>query len=285
MSNTYRRAVLEYGNGQTLALSTRERQGAARHVLTGVPGWWGGVGVKGDNTERQGHGVFPEDSTRTGRELTLQGTLRYDDTVDRDTADRFVSAILGDGTFGKLTVLSGDYELAATVKLAGEIGHKWVGQHAMDIQVPLLAPDPHLYAEERAYQLFPAGFGEGLDYPLFADDVLDFMDGAAGSMLPLHNAGTAKAWPRFVVRGNWPSGFRLTSEQQTVEYGAPVFSQSPAVVDMRTGSVQVGGADMTHAVTRRGWFGADPHSTIQPRITAVGQAQGWADVTIADTYI
>lgn len=286
MKNTFRRAVLSWGN-HTLTLSTREFDSAAQHVLQGVPGWWGGVGVRGDNTERElNHGLFPEPSLLTGREITLMGALRYDDALDRDMADRYVSAILGSGVFGTLTVTSGEFELTAMVKRAGAVSHKWIGQNALSIQVPLLAPDPYLYGPEQVTQIFPAGFGEGLDYPLFSEDgFLDFGTAAPGSSVPIHNRGNAIAWPKITVNGSFGAGFRITSGTSVVEYPAAVYSTAPVTLDMATGSASTpNGGDQTHVLSRRGWFGIPPGGVIKPRIRAISDGTGWADIHVSDTY-
>ena len=64
-----------------------------------------------------------------------------------------------------------------------------------------------------------------------------------------------------------------------------VLGGPPVKIDMRTGSITIDGNDRTHLATRRKWFGADPGETIQPRLAAVGEGTGWADVYLADTYL
>ena len=163
-----REAILR-GAGVEFVLTNRETAGdRVESWLTDVAGWYGGVGVvDGGSQRRLGHGFFPAPSLRTGRELTLSGTLVFQSEADRSIADRFVSGLLWDGEFGELQVTTDDLTLFSQVKLGGEIKHAYLGTSAMEVQIPLTAPDPFLYAPARRYQVFPAGAGEGLEYNLF----------------------------------------------------------------------------------------------------------------------
>lgn len=163
-----REAILR-GAGVEFVLTNRESAGdRVESWLTDVAGWYGGVGVvDGGSQRRLGHGFFPSPSLRTGRELTLSGVLVFQSEADRSIADRFVSGLLWDGELGELQVTTDDLTLFSQVKLGGEIKHAYLGTSAMEVQIPLTAPDPFLYAPARRYQVFPAGAGEGLEYNLF----------------------------------------------------------------------------------------------------------------------
>ncbi|MEX3609771.1 hypothetical protein VVR12_01825 [Rothia sp. LK2588] len=281
------------GAGLNFTLSNIEDDTAAyQGYLTDLKGWYGGVGVSGDNPQRTlGHGSFPRPSVRTGREITLEGTMVFKDEQTRSIADRFLSGQLWDGEFGDLTVQTGPETLTATVKLAGEIGHSYMGISALKVQIPLVAPDPFLYAPARLYQTYTAGSGVGLKYPAFTTKqdtsgtpVLDW-----GEANPLsgafHNAGNATAYPVITVHGSFPAGFRLTSNCKTVEYPSAVFPSAPVVVDMRAGEVLVDGIDQTYRLTSRQWFDVPAGQSIQPKLEPLAPSQGWADVQISDTYI
>lgn len=278
-------ATLTSADGYTARFSTREPAEYPRLHLMDVAGWYGGVGVTGAADQRMGHGLFPEPTERTGRAMTILVQAKYSGVRMRTVLERALSGLLWDGQLATLTVDTGTHELSCQVRLDGEVGIARRGVDTLDVQIPLLAPSPFLHGPERVQQLFPAGTGVGLVWPLFGNGVMDFGDTAAGSMLTIENRGNVKAWPRFLVRGTWPSGFTLTNGRDVVEYRAPVFSQSPAVVDMASGSISVGGNDMTHAATRRGWFGIDPGAVIAPRASSAQQGAGWIDVHTADTYI
>lgn len=164
------REVTLRGAGVDFRLTNREAAGSlVESWLIDLKGFYGGVGVTDQGDARKlGHGNFPSPSLRSGRELTVSGVLVFTSESDRSLGDRFVSGLLWDGEFGELEVTTGELTLTAQVKLAGEIQHKYLGTRALEVQIPLTAPDPFLYAAPRRYQIFPAGAGEGLAYPLFS---------------------------------------------------------------------------------------------------------------------
>ncbi|QNV40671.1 hypothetical protein IDM48_04515 [Rothia amarae] len=281
------------GAGLDLSFSNVEDESASYQAyLTDLAGFYGGVGVKDDGSQRTlGHGFFAVPSLRTGRELTLSGTLVFDTEQNRLLADRFLSGVLWDGEFGTLTVTTDDLTLTSTVKLGGEIKHSYLGMTALEVQIPLTAPDPFLYAPARVAQVFPAGFGQGLVYPLFTTKrnqdgvpVLDWGKSAPiASALP--NEGNADAFPVITVRGDFPAGFSLTWNGRSITYPSTVAASTPVVVDSKTGSVLVGGMDQTYKLTSRDWFTVPAGSSFQPRITALAPSNGWADVSLSSTYM
>lgn len=281
------------GAGLTFTLSNVEDESADyQGYLTGLKGWFGGVGVKADDAQRTlGHGFFPSPALRTGRELTVSGTMVFKDEETRLIADRFLSGLLWDGEYGELTVDTGELTLSCRVRLAGEIAHEYLGLSALQVQIPLTAPDPFLYAPARTSQVFPAGFGQGLVYPLFATKtnsegvpVLDW-----GKQAPMGaaigNEGNADAYPVITVIGDFPAGFRLTWNGKNITYPSVVDESTPVVVDSRAGAVLVGGMDQTYRLTERDWFVVPPGSSFQPRIVALAPSNGWADVSLSSTYI
>ena len=160
-----RRAELRWGD-QVLTLSTFEDDREEEHHLTDLEGWFGGVGVYGTQPQRElGHGLFPRAALRTGRTLTLKGSLWFREESWRDLADRYVSGILGDGQFGTLTYTVDGLELSTRVRLDGEVKHTTKGFEWIDFEVPLTAPDPFLYAPERQTSVVPPGYGEGVRLP------------------------------------------------------------------------------------------------------------------------
>lgn len=286
MVQVIRHATLE-GAGWAITFTNRLSDPAAAYVLTGLDGWYGGVGVKGDDAERPlGHGLFPTPSTRTGRAMTLRAMMLFGNQHDRELAARDLSGVLGDGELGTLTAGMDGLELVTYVKLDGEVKVAFNGLEALDVEIPLRAPDPFLYGDTSTFNLFPAGFGEGMEYALFATGgILTYGDTVPDSSVALHNRGNAEAWPVFVVRGNFPAGVRIISGSNTVEVRMPIYEQSPVIVDMASGSVMVNGSDQTYRVTKRQWFSVPPRSAIQPRVTGIEYGDGWADVRVSDTFL
>lgn len=287
-----RKARLE-GDGISLILSNVENESADYQAyLIDLVGFYGGVAVSGDSTQRKlSHGLFATPSLRTGREMTLNGTMTFATEQLRSIADRFVSGVLWSGNYGTLTVETDDLVLTSTVKLGGEIKHEYIGTEGMSFEVPLSAPDPFLYAPARTYQIAPPQFGTGLRYPLFTTaknasgtSVLDYGDPTAYSGA-FGNAGNATAYPRFIVRGSWPAGFRITAAGRSIEYPSPITAGSPVEVVNAEGAIMVNGYDDSYKLTQRDWFSIPPGDSIQPRIEALAPSNGWADVIVSDTYI
>lgn len=168
MTRVYRSATLR-GAGIDLRLTSQEApDDVVESHLTGLDGWFGGVGVSDPGEQRKlGHGFYATPSLRSSRELTLNGTLIFTDERNRLIADRFLSGLLWDGEFGELEVTTDELTLTSRVKLSGEIKHAYTSERSLSVQIPLTAPDPFLYAPARSYQIFPAGAGEGLRFPAF----------------------------------------------------------------------------------------------------------------------
>lgn len=285
----FTRVVLDTGLGAQLDLSSNESAGPLEHWLIDLDGWYGGVGVLDRNTKRpENHGYFPEANLRTGRAMTLKGLFAYEDDHTRNQLMRFLSGILGEGQLENMYVTADNQTLMTRVKLDGEVSIKWDrdGDLELDVSIPLLAPDPQVYGEERTYQVFPAGTGEGRVYPLYAPNgVRSYGNTVNASKALVDNRGTSDAYPVVIVEGSFPAGFRLTSGQNVVEYRGPVFPSSPVTVDMRRQSVTVDKMDRTHLVSKRGWFKVPKFSQIQPRISSLQPGNGHANFTIRDTYL
>lgn len=431
MGMAIRVATLTAPDGRSLVFSNIEdNSGDYQAWLTDVAGFFGGVGVSDQGSQRKlGHGFFAVPSLRTGRSITLSGMLTFEDESLRCMADRFLSGQLWDGGFGTLEVQVDDLTLSCKVQLDGEIKHSYNGELAIDVQIPLHAPDPFLYAPERLYQVFHAGTGQGLVFPLFTtqsmpvgSELLNFTqadlvsaktaetykdkpvyaltstrsfaaapvvggktyginiahkaskpgsgiallaniqsskglprigryfggDSAAvfenglewkadvaalevppgydsvqlsvfvnhanypvqdathyftfslkegtpvldwGRGTPFSgafaNQGNATAWPKVVVHGSFPAGFRIVEGARVVEFPSTVYPTSPVEIDMRAGEVMVNGSDHTYKLSRRDWIDIPAQSSILPRIEALSnlQSEGWADFLVRDTYM
>lgn len=186
MTMAIRVATLTSPNGTSLVFSNIEDSTDDHEAwLTDLSGFYGGVGVSESGSQRKlGHGFFAMPSLRTGRALTLSGTITFKNEQLRSIADRFISGQLWDGGFGTLTVQTDEQVLSCKVKLDGEIKHSYHGVSALQVQIPLSAPDPFLYADSRLYQIYPAGAGEGLVFPLFSTKMAGTPDPATVRGLP-----------------------------------------------------------------------------------------------------
>lgn len=288
MQTTVPRTVALYGAHGDLVLSNQERE-MVKFALTGLDGFYGGAGVHAEDTQRQlGHGAFPSRVVRTGRFMTLRGSFTFMDDRQRAIAARYLSSLSWDGELGRLVADYDGLELSSLVRLDGQPVLEHEGANVLKLELPLFAPDPFLYAPARRYQVFPAGAGEGLRYPLFANtrapSNLDWGSGAPFSGA-FANGGNADAHPVYTVHGSWPAGFRITTGSDVIEYPSPVHPSNPVRIDNRTGEVMVAGVDQTYRLTKRDWVTVPAGSAIQPRITALAPSAGWLDVDIKDTYM
>lgn len=167
LQTTVPRYVTLYGPHGQVTLSNKE-QALQRFMLTGLDGFYGGAGVHVEDTQRQlGHGSFAAPTWRTGRFMTLRGTFTFTNDRDRTMAARWLSALYWDGELGELNADYDGLELTARVRLDGAPSIVEQGVNILKVSVPLFAPDPFLYADSRLYQIFPAGAGQGLVFPLF----------------------------------------------------------------------------------------------------------------------
>ena len=161
-----RSATLEY-QGQVFTFTSKPVFGATgAWVLEDVAGWFGGVGVRAETTDRLGHGMFQQRAWRSNRALTLAATYIANDPDERLALQRALSGMLWAGDYGTLTVET-DRVLSCPVRLDGEPGIVELGTHGVQLQVPLVSMDPWLYGEGRETLQQPQGSGVGLVFPPF----------------------------------------------------------------------------------------------------------------------
>lgn len=291
---TYRetiyRARLEWGDGLSIEFTTdryMDPDAESWHYLTGLDGAVGGVGVEADNPKRGlGHGLFGGPVSRTGRSMTLKADLQFRSQQDRDVADRYVSGILHGVEAGTLTYWVDGLRLSTRVQLDGEVQHTAEGYEWVTLQVPLLAPDPFLYAPARESTMATPGMGAGLKWSggLLGGGFLRW-----GGSVPdavVENAGNAEAWPVYVVEGDFSAGFRIDVNGHSLTYSDPVFRGTPVTIDTGSGQVLVNGQDRTHRLTTRSWEPIPAYGKIVPRLIPLdAYSEGWGTVQWSDTYI
>ena len=159
-------------------------------------------------------------------------------------------------------------------------------------RLPLIAPDPYFYGSEKNSDAPDTSFGFGLLYPLFADGdnvntgVLEFgsdiENPQAGSLV---NEGNATAYPKFIVYGDAPSGFRITAGDLAVTWVGVVDPTAPVEVDSLRGTVTVGGVDRSEDLTEAVWAGVPPKGNITHAFAVQGLGYGSAAMILRDTYI
>lgn len=277
-------SVVIEGSGERVVFDSAPDPSAwARFIPVSLEGWYGGVGVRTDVFDRLGHGTVAGRVWRQGRALTLRAHVEVASPTDRDTVMRDLSGLLWDGLEGTVTATVDGLTLSTVVRLDGEPGIVPQGESSVTVQVPLSAADPWLFGEWRSVTLRPVEAGVGLVYPLFSAGPLSFGSATGGGEL-VWNDGNADAYPRFVVNGNAPGGFRVGLGDRVVEWPRPVFPGAPVTVDM-AGEVLLGGFDQSQYLTRRDWAVIPPRSLETPRFELLQGGTAWCEVRTRDTYI
>ena len=228
------------------------------NLFTTSSGLDGGLGVSSKKTDRLGDGVSQSGWRRPGREITVGGIFF---AADEAGSRAFITMLDGLGADGRLmrlerhagpdvrwcdARLDGDPKVTAVVE--DDFGR-------VEWELPLYAPDPHLYGQERTVQATTPGDGYGLVWPLFGAGALDWGVNGPGGSGTLWNAGTVDAWPTVTVVGNAASGFVLGDGLgHEVVYRGAVTVQAPVTVDFAAGSAVQSGSDRGELLTGRGWW-------------------------------
>lgn len=279
--------TLDTSEGRFSADNRRESVFGAPSLVD-ISGWYGGVSITSNSTDRLGFGEFLAQGRGTARVLTLTVNQYAKDESVRRHYRRAWSGAFHNGGEALMTVNWDGLELSTTVVQDGEIAFTDSDPWGVRVQIPLRAADPHLYGEWRSSTLRPVGVGVGLEYPAFG------VDKGAGPVLTygsaiqtyeyVWNDGNADSFPQFEVIGEFPGGFVAGLGDQRVTYPWPTFPDMPVLVDM-SGALSVSGVDQSHMLGGRGWASVAPSSIEIPTFEALQGGTGWATVRHRDTYI
>ena len=259
-----------------------------RFELEDITGWYGGVGVRLERTDRYGHGSFSSRGWRSERVMTLKASVICATADVRDLVERELSGILWDGEDGVLTVEeSSGRELHTTVALDGSPDIVKVGTRALKVNIPLVSDDPFLYGPWREQSVMPVGAGVGFEFPPFSRDlgkggVITF-GAAIEDDVSVWNEGNADSAVQFEVVAN-SVGFALGLGNRRITYPWPTYPDIPLTVDM-AGSLTVGGIDQTHLLETRQWSMVPPGGAARPFFELLNGGTGWATVRHRDTFI
>lgn len=123
----------------------------------------------------------------------------------------------------------------------------------------------------------------GLAYPLA------YRRADAGTTVTPHagiltNDGTSRAYPVFTVNGPFPNGFRLDFPdlQASLACTQPVYA-TPLVLDSRARTATVGGLDVSHTLTSRGFPVIQPGGDL--RVILATGGTGWVECESHDTWM
>lgn len=226
-----------------------------------------------------------EPMRREGREITVAGAITLDTPAEAWALERYISGLFTGRGLGVITVTQDGAALTAAVQLDGTVK---LATHidpdpAVEWEIPVYAPDPHLYGAARTMQLRPVDTDAGFVWPGFADGFADW-GVSGGDEAQLTNAGNAAALPTVTVTVDDGSGFRLSSGGRSVEWVGACSRSVPVVVDM-AGRVLVGGVDRSAQLVRREWLSVPPRGVVSMSLSTLSGGGGSAIATVRDTWI
>lgn len=234
----------------------------------GLKGWFDGPPVIRPGTRRLwAHGRFSERGWRDARIITVEGLVLANDTTAMKKAYQAVTGIIADGTAGLFTVndpMIGNQH--CNVYLAAEPKFEWETDLTAAYMFQLEATDPLKYGDEISAFTLPLEIGGGLGFDLFTQNTLGIMDfgaiGQAGTCT-LHNEGTAFIYPRFEITGQFLN-FELTETGSGARlvYAGSVADGQTLLMDSRTGTATVSGANRATNLTTREWTAIAPGETV-----------------------
>ena len=270
--------------------------------IENLEGWLGGVGasVTPDINRFRRHGKFPGRTIRSARKmdltLTWHRSLSPDDPRGYMTAARIASGIAWDEGPYRMTVNEDGFELSAEVQLDGEPAFQPIqagSTQAFRMRIPLRANDPFLYSPPAETTISgstqvpvaaPQPFSQGLydrdGNQVFAWTVPTYRPAV------LRNDGTADAYPIIELVADDPRGAEIVIEGGTVQYAAPIYAQSPVLIDYKRGSATVNGRDASFNLRKREWRPIPPHSSTQPRLNFLSESgRGFGRATVRSAWI
>lgn len=270
--------------------------------IENLEGWYGGVGssVTPDLNRFRRHGKFPGRAIRSARKMDLTLTWVKSITGEVDGAymgaARLASGIAWDEGPYEMTVNEDGRKLSTLVQLDGEPSFQPVipgSEDAFRIRIPLRAGDPFLYSPPWTTVISAGGSTPVIKPRPWGKAMLD-KDGRQvmawttpiRTAAPLSNSGTADAYPVITVVGTSPAGVELVINGKTVQYAAPIFEQSPLVIDYKKGSATVNGRDASFNLRKREWTHIAPHTSAVPRMNFLSSSgRGYANAVMRSTWI
>lgn len=227
-------------------------------------------------------GFNPVRSYRLPKVMSIQGFC-YGATADDAVrlAWEQIAALSPAGESMSLHVTDGASERMMTVWLNGNPQVLPFTHGSARFEVPLIAPDPRKYLLQGERETGASGNSDnGLVFPLFASNALDFGAFAPSGLFFLENNGTAESWPVFRVRGEMIGGFEIVSEGRVLRYGSTVpAGQEVFLSPYAGGRATIGTSDVTSNLTQVDWPSVPGGATQQFVFNALGTANANALLT------
>jgi len=263
---------------------------------TALTGWDDGTNIRRSATVRPvSAGDFAEPYTFSARVIALSGTAVARDRSELQRMRDNLAGLLKEGEYGQISVETAAGTRYATVGLEGKV--EWVQQldNVAVFRVEFYAPDPYIYGYEQVITIGTGSgtsAGGGLTYPL--KYALDYnAQNKEQTASTITNNGNVAAWPKFVITGDYYSGFTITDgKDKSVTYNGMVTPQSPVTIDMAKGTAMQNRIDKSTNLSEREWFSVAPAQTMKPKFLPIADVTGgpvwltgWCDIIIRDTFI
>ncbi|ALY08863.1 minor tail protein [Arthrobacter phage Galaxy] len=238
----------------------------------GLEGWDDGVDMRRDAVEvPQAHGAFDTPGYRDARNVVVHGRAWAGTPRRLAVLRAAVVGCLSDGGAGLLEVETAEEgELSASVRLSAK--PVWRRRSPVDAEwsLQLWAADPRKFGPARRFRV-----------------VVDESPVQAQDGVLLWHAGNAEGTPEFVLRGDFPEGYRVHGP------GGARFSVTEPLrpgqvheLDFGHGLLRVDGRFVMGKVTEAGVWTVPAGAEVPVRLERFGaRGTGAADIRVKDTYI
>ena len=259
------------------------------NIVTNLDGWLGGVDVNSSKNKRYGDGVFISNITRSGRSLTFEGTQAGLSADRVRTAQRTISSLFsgapgpsthvglleaddGSGKWLHCNVQpDGKFQISAD-QLFGYISY----------QLPLYAPDPHLYGAEQDISTGPYTHGTGLSFPIAFP--LDWGTAGNPGTVQFVNSGLSSTTVTCTVTGGLSAGFQLKRQESggSVTVNWPLLSGDSVTVDTANAAVFINGqSSLGNYTVADEWWTVAPGASCTIQFIPLGVVTGNPMLTLS----
>ena len=291
--------VILQGNRRSIILHGDGSYRGPGLALTGITGWYQTPDAKVTTTSRGqgdgGHDIAADDIMYEARVViigyrALAGSDRGEALHQLVLLDRLVHGLVSCRVMdvGQDTRCSGGYYVRSLEqKTQNPLWQNVTGDITLVFERPERLSSLAHSGEARASVVQSGGLSygssnAGLAYPLGYGVT---SDGATVMRLP--NQGTSRAYPTFVLNGDWPEGCALRlacdGRTSTLGFGEAIHAGIPVLLDTRSRTATMGGVDVTSGLSRRGWMTIPAGKALTVNLATPGS--GWVTCESHDTYM
>lgn len=256
----------------------------------GIEGWMSTPELKLELSERGGgngaHDIAAASILYAARVVTVHWAAR---AATREQLQDLVTALLriGTGRLVRLRVVDATSDTWAGGAARVEVDPPWRETAATGVLI-ITCPRPERLATTptqitlTGLMTAPGGLlygpaAAGLTYPLSYG-----AGGLAQNTGTLTNRGSAPAHPVVRVNGPFPDGITLQVDAGAIAFTQPV-DAVPLVLDFRSRTATMGGAEVSRHLTARGFHPIPPGGSMSISVQSAGT--GWVNVDSCDTYL